>query len=64
MVITITVVPKPTRGALLQALEEIKGQVAVGALSGDFDFEHRYVATGQSESDHYACDWRTASKKG
>jgi hypothetical protein len=62
MVITITVVPKPTRGALLQTLEEIKGQIAVGALSGDFNFDHCYVATGQSESDHYQCQWSTRSK--
>jgi hypothetical protein len=62
MVLKITVSPKPTRGALLVALEEIKQQIALGTLSGAFAFTHSYIATGHRESDPYRCDWATTDK--
>lgn len=57
MKIEIGIFPKPTRGALLQAMELIKDQMHLGALSGEFDFDHGYIATGQRESDSYHVDW-------
>ena len=59
MKLEITLSPKPTRGALLDALEHVKEQIVAGALSGELDFDHRYIATGQSESDHYSGAWFT-----
>lgn len=62
MVIKITILPKPTQGAVLDVLEKIKQQIRVGARAGEFDFNHSYIATGQSESDSYHCEWATTNK--
>jgi hypothetical protein len=63
MRVVITISPKPTRGALLDALEHVKEQITAGALAGELDFDHRYIATGQSESDHYSGEWSTDKGK-
>lgn len=62
MVIVITITPWATQGARLEAMERVKHQINVGALSGEFSFDHSYITTGHSESDHYTCQWSIGSK--